>query len=389
MNNLKNVGLDKSTPYTDGLLNDYTDSYFDPDISAVSQIKNKITNDALELYAKKVRAYNWAYHNIDIFFPSEMIVRRYNNKSEFNYHHDDIIEEIFPQWFVRRKNILTCNIYLNDDNEYFWFDVFETKADAENYNYAAYDKGYISNDSGSVTAGATYSYSVAGSNNETSKAVKEGESATFTITRTNTGGAADTASTIYISTTAGTASEDDFEVITNKEIKFAPNETTKTITVGTKKDAETDDDEYFWFDIYKTIYDAENYNYYQWDKGYIDDDASAANALNNYTYAITTTHSTSNKVTEGGEATFTITRTKTSGSDVAATVFIKTSEGTADLDDYESISKQAIEFKANETSKTITVQTNTDDATEGFEYFWLDLFKSGILYDSNEGKPEY
>ena len=133
---------------------------------------------------------------------------------------------------------------VNDDNEYFWFDVFETKADAENYNYAAYDKGYISNDSGSVTAGATYSYSVAGSNNETSKAVKEGESATFTITRTNTGGAADTASTIYISTTAGTASEDDFEVITNKEIKFAPNETTKTITVGTKKDAETDD-EYF------------------------------------------------------------------------------------------------------------------------------------------------
>ena len=118
MNNLKNVGLDKSTPYTDGLLNDYTDSYFDPDIFAVSQIKNKITQDALELYAKKVRAYNWAYHNIDIFFPSEMIVRRYNNKSEFNYHHDDIIEEIFPQWFVRRKNILTCNIYLNDDNEY-------------------------------------------------------------------------------------------------------------------------------------------------------------------------------------------------------------------------------------------------------------------------------
>ena len=116
--NLKNVGLDKSTPYTDGLLNDFTDSYFDPDISAVSQIKNKITYDALELYAKKVRAYNWSYHNIDKFFPSEMIVRRYNNKSEFNYHYDDIVEEIFPHWFVRRKNILTCNVYLNDNNEY-------------------------------------------------------------------------------------------------------------------------------------------------------------------------------------------------------------------------------------------------------------------------------
>ena len=55
--------------------------------------------------------------------------------------------------------------------------------------------------------------------------------------------------------------------------------------MGTKKDAETDDDDTV--DIYKTIYDAENFNYYQWDKGYIDDDASAANALNNYTYAIT------------------------------------------------------------------------------------------------------
>ena len=47
-----------------------------------------------------------------------MIVRRYNNKSEFNYHYDDIVEEIFPHWFARRKNILTCNVYLNDDTEY-------------------------------------------------------------------------------------------------------------------------------------------------------------------------------------------------------------------------------------------------------------------------------
>ncbi|BCU95570.1 MAG: hypothetical protein CM15mV9_1840 [uncultured marine virus] len=46
-----------------------------------------------------------------------MIVRRYNSKSEFNSHHDDIIEEIFPQWFVRRKNVLTCNIYLNDRDD--------------------------------------------------------------------------------------------------------------------------------------------------------------------------------------------------------------------------------------------------------------------------------
>ena len=124
VSNLKNIGLDKSTPYTDGLLNDHTDSYYDPDIATTEDIKKKVTEEALELYAKKVRAYNWSYHKSDIFFPSEMIVRRYNSKSEFNSHHDDIIEEIFPQWFVRRKNVLTCNIYLNDRDEYEGGDLY-------------------------------------------------------------------------------------------------------------------------------------------------------------------------------------------------------------------------------------------------------------------------
>lgn len=118
VNKLKNTGLDKSAPYTDGLLNDYTDSYFDPDITSILDIKNKITEKALNLYAEKVRGYNWSYHKSDKFFASEMIVRRYNSKSEFNYHYDDIVGEIFPQWFVRRKNVLTCNVYLNGNDEY-------------------------------------------------------------------------------------------------------------------------------------------------------------------------------------------------------------------------------------------------------------------------------
>ena len=116
--NLKRTGLDKSTPYTDGLLNDYTDSYFDPDISSIADIKDKVSDVALKLYAEKVRGFNWAYHESDKLFASEMIVRRYNNKSEFNYHYDDIVGEIFPQWFVRRRNILTCNVYLNEEDEY-------------------------------------------------------------------------------------------------------------------------------------------------------------------------------------------------------------------------------------------------------------------------------
>ena len=66
--NLKDDGLDKSTPYTDGLLNDHTDSYFDPNISSIDRIKSRITEDALELYASRVRGYNWSYHKSDKFF---------------------------------------------------------------------------------------------------------------------------------------------------------------------------------------------------------------------------------------------------------------------------------------------------------------------------------
>ena len=111
-------GLDKSSLYTDGLLNDHTDSYFDPDIGIVGEIKNKIFTEGLQQYAEKVRCFNWSYYESGNLYPSEMIIRRYHNNSEFKYHYDDIIEEIFPQWFRRRKNILTCNIYLNDNTEY-------------------------------------------------------------------------------------------------------------------------------------------------------------------------------------------------------------------------------------------------------------------------------
>ena len=47
-----------------------------------------------------------------------MMVRRYHSDSELNYHHDDIIIEIFPHWFPKRQNIITANIYFNDSTEY-------------------------------------------------------------------------------------------------------------------------------------------------------------------------------------------------------------------------------------------------------------------------------
>ena len=47
-----------------------------------------------------------------------MMVRRYHPDSELSYHHDDIIIEIFPHWFLKRQNIITANIYFNDSTDY-------------------------------------------------------------------------------------------------------------------------------------------------------------------------------------------------------------------------------------------------------------------------------
>ena len=274
---------------------------------------------------------------------------------------------------------------VTDDNEFFYFDLFKTKADAENLNYSAWSEGYIKDDAGSTTAAATYEYEVnKGAKNSTGTAVTEGNDVVFTITRTNSGGGAESASTIYVSTTAGSASTDDFEVITNKAIEFKANELTKQINVKTKKDAETDNNEYFWFDIYKSLGAAENFEYYQWDKGYIADDTSAANALNNYTYAVTSAHTSGSGVTEGGQATFTITRTKTSGDAVAATVYVATSEGTADSEDFEAITKQAVDFKKDELTKTITVQTKEDGVSDDNESFTLELYKTEGNWEDGE-----
>ena len=118
MNSLDKLEKDKSAPYTDGLLNNDADSYFDPDIEYIDAVRDRIFVDGIKEYADKVRSFNWSYYDTDSFHCSEMIIRRYNQGSEFKYHHDDIIGEIFPHWFLRRQNILTCNFYFSNADDY-------------------------------------------------------------------------------------------------------------------------------------------------------------------------------------------------------------------------------------------------------------------------------
>ena len=73
---LKELEKDKSTPYTDGLLNNNADTYFDPDIPIVDEVSKKIFIDGLKIYSEKVRAFNWSYHRTDTLHYSEMIIRK-------------------------------------------------------------------------------------------------------------------------------------------------------------------------------------------------------------------------------------------------------------------------------------------------------------------------
>ena len=101
-------------------------SFIDKDVcmSVMNSLDNlerddsRIFIDGLKEYASKVRSFNWSYYDTKSFHCSEMIIRRYNEGSEFKYHHDDIIGEIFPHWFLRRQNILTCNFYFSDAKNY-------------------------------------------------------------------------------------------------------------------------------------------------------------------------------------------------------------------------------------------------------------------------------
>ena len=117
MNSLDNLERDDSAPYTDGLLNDDADTYFDPDIKYIDNVRDRIFIDGLKEYASKIRSFNWSYYDTKSFHCSEMIIRRYNQGSQFKYHHDDIIGEIFPHWFLRRQNILTCNFYFGNADD--------------------------------------------------------------------------------------------------------------------------------------------------------------------------------------------------------------------------------------------------------------------------------
>ncbi len=240
---------------------------------------------------------------------------------------------------------------VTEGTEYFWLNLYQSYADAVDFNWFGYASAYITD---AVTA--NYSYTVT-SNAPSGSPVAEGGTVTFTITRSSIG----SASTVYLSTTPGTAGDSDYQTLDKLALTFAANETSKTVTVATYTDAITEGEEYFWLDLYKNYSDS---TYATYGSGSIADAAVA-----NYTYTV----ASNAPVGEGGTITFTITR---SGSGTASTVYVSTPNGSAGDSDYQDIFAQAVTFAANETSKTVNIATYTDGVTEGTEYFWFDLYRT-------------
>ena len=82
MNSLDNLE-DDSAPYTDGLLNDDADTYFDPDIKYIDNVRDRIFIDGLKEYANRLghSIGHIMIQNLSIVLNLQMIIRRYNEGS--------------------------------------------------------------------------------------------------------------------------------------------------------------------------------------------------------------------------------------------------------------------------------------------------------------------
>lgn len=194
--------------------------------------------------------------------------------------------------------------------------------------------------------------------------VDEGSYFSLEIGRNGTG----SVSEVFVSTRHGTTNFKDFAAINRQEVIFNQKDALKIIQIETFSD-DVADNEFFWVDLYLNENDLEPaYS----EKVTLND----VEQLQTYEYEVSTA-----EVSEGDVASFTVTR---DGSGEASTVWVATTEYTADDTDYASLKLTGVTFSAKETSKTISIQTYVDQADEGSEpeIFWLDLFRSEADYFS-------
>ena len=192
-----------------------------------------------------------------------------------------------------------------------------------------------------------------------SAAVTEGGDATFTVTKT---GASENPVKVNASTAAGTAGSGDFTAVNDREITFAPGATgPETVRVATTSDSIDEADETFQLSLSAPSEATVASGGGSAEATIADDDAAPTLSVSG----------PSGTVSEGGEATFTVT--KSGDTERTVTVRASTVAGSADENDFTAVTDRELTFAPGETSRTVSVPIRDDSDDEPEQSFSLRL----------------
>ena len=189
--------------------------------------------------------------------------------------------------------------------------------------------------------------------------VDEGDTAQFVVTLAPASGKQ---VTVSYSTADGTATaSEDYTAASSTTLTFAPDETTKTVSVATTEDTRNEATEAFTV----TLSGPTNAT--------LKSDAKTATATINDDDALPVLSIAGATVDEGDTAQFVVTLAPASGKQVDGELF-ETADGTAKAsEDYTAASSTTLTFAPDETTKTISVATTEDTRNEATEAFTVTL----------------
>ena len=188
--------------------------------------------------------------------------------------------------------------------------------------------------------------------------VDEGDTAQFVVTLTPASGKQ---VTVSYATADGTAkASEDYTAASSTTLTFAPDETTKTVSVATTKDTRNEATEAFTM----TLSGPTNAT--------LKSDANTATGTINDDDALPQLSIAGATVDEGDTAQFVVTLTPASSKQV--TVSYATADETAKAsEDYTAASSTTLTFAPDETTKTVSVATTEDTRNEATEAFTMTL----------------
>ena len=266
--------------------------------------------------------------------------------------------------FARNQESLAISIETYADNtieadeEYFWLDVFQTKADAVAGNYIAFGTGTLLPETEDQTFQPAQFDIV-----EDDISAIEGDHITMTVRRDTDIGSAK----VYLSTTLSTADSADLETVTNLPIIFSPGELEKTVSLETFLDSEIEGDEFLWVDLFDTYENAQNLNYTDFVAVTIQD---RSEVVADITYSLPQSEF---QAAEGETLAIEIMRDTTEGE---STIYVSTSHLDTGDEDFVALSQQAISFQDGSSIATASIDILQDGIDDDGEIFWLDLYQT-------------